>query len=105
MDSGTALLPSGTNDPEHKSFTVIAGHLGCGNLSPAAELACMRKVSCVAIENFLQSYGDNGTQPSLSFSPVIDNRTTFSNYTAKALAKEFSQLVSLPVYVPAFEIH
>jgi carboxylesterase type B len=98
MDSGTALLDSstsGTGDPTHSNFTFVAGHLGCGNLSPQAELACMRKVSVADIESFIEVYQDNGTHPSITFSPVIDNRTRFANYTARALAKEFAQVVSL----------
>ena len=93
MDSGTALLPSGTSDLTHSNFTFVASQFGCGNLSPAAELSCMRNVSSIAIESFLKSYGDNGTQPSISFNPVIDNRTKFANYTARALAKNFTQVV------------
>jgi carboxylesterase type B len=93
MDSGTALLPSGTYDPTHSNFTFVAGQFGCGKLSADAELSCMRNVSSVAIESFLKSYGDNGTQPSVSFNPVIDNRTKFANYTARALAKNFTQVV------------
>ena len=93
MDSGTALLPSGTNDPSHTNFTFVAGQLGCGNLSAKAELACMRNVSSVTIEHFLNVYQDNGTQPSISFNPVIDDRTKFANYTARAFAKNFTQVV------------
>jgi hypothetical protein len=96
MDSGTAFTPLGTNDPTHTNFTFVAGHFGCGNLSAPAELACMRKIRSREIENFLKAYQDNGTQPPISFNPVIDNRTKFANYTTRALAKGFSQVASFP---------
>ena len=93
MNSGTALLPSGTYDATHSNFTFVAGQFGCGNLTSTAELTCMRNISSVAIESFLKSYGDNGTTPSLSFNPVNDERTKFANYTARALAKNFTLVV------------
>lgn len=106
MDSGTALLPLSTvgiNDITHSNFTFVAGQLGCGNLSPDAEISCMRNVSETSIEGFLETYGDNGTQPPISFIPIIDNRTRFANYTARALAKDFAHIVcranTLPIII------
>lgn len=93
MDSGTGLLPSGTNDPNHTNFTFIARKFGCGSLNASAELECMRNVSSAKIESFLKAYGDNGTQPSVSFDPVVDGRTKFANYTARALAGNFTKVV------------
>ncbi|KAH8665915.1 Alpha/Beta hydrolase protein [Tricladium varicosporioides] len=90
MDSGTALLPLGTTDPTHSNFTFVASQFGCGNQTASRELDCMRNVSSANIELFLKSYSDNGTQPSISFNPVVDNRTKFTNYTARALAKNFT---------------
>ena len=95
MDSGTALYPSVTLDPTHSNFTFVAAQLLCKDLSPTAELACMRNVSSVAIETLIQAYEDNGTQPVLSFNPMTDNRTKFSNYTARYLTRNFSMLVCL----------
>ena len=98
MDSGTALLGASTSsmsDTSHSNFTYVAGQLGCRNLSPEEELDCMRKVSPADIEGFIEAYQDSGAQPAISFNPVIDNRTRFANYTARALAKNFSQVVSL----------
>lgn len=95
MDSGTALYPSVTLDPTHSNFTFVAAQLGCKDLSPTAELACMRNVSSIAIETLIQAYEDNGTQPVLSFNPIIDYRTKFSNYTARYLARNFTMLVCL----------
>ena len=95
MDSGTALYPSVTLDPSHSNFTFVAAQLGCKDLSPTAELACMRNISSIAIETLIQDYVDNGTQPVLSFNPITDNRTKFSNYTARYLARNFTMLVCL----------
>jgi hypothetical protein len=96
MDSGTALHPTLlAYDPTHTNFTFVAGQLGCGGLNASAELDCMRKVSFTEIESFLKNYSDNGTAPSLKFKPVPDNAVTFSNYTARALAGNYTKLVSL----------
>ncbi|KUJ09773.1 chlorogenic acid esterase precursor [Mollisia scopiformis] len=81
-DSGTALPISFAVSPStsglYTDFTLLAGHLGCGNLSATAELACMRNVSADTIEGFLTSY--TGT-PTLSFGAIADNKTVFANYT------------------------
>ena len=96
MDSGTALHPTLlTNDPTHTNFTFVAGQLGCGGLNAGAELNCMRNVSFNEIESFLKNYNENGIAPSLNFSPVPDDVVTFSNYTARALAGNYTKLVSL----------
>ncbi|KAF4627233.1 hypothetical protein G7Y89_g10927 [Cudoniella acicularis] len=95
MDSGTALLPSGTYDSSHSNFSFVASQFGCGNASAKRELDCMRNVSSVNIEAFLKEYGDNGTTPALSFSPVNDERTKFANYTARALAGNFTRVPAI----------
>lgn len=94
LDSGTALLQFGTDDPQHTNFTFVASQFGCGDLSVDAELDCMRNVSGVDIQVFLKAYGNNGTQPGISFRPIVDGRTKFANYTARALAANFSRVVS-----------
>ncbi|KAF2193199.1 para-nitrobenzyl esterase [Zopfia rhizophila CBS 207.26] len=91
MDSGSAFLALGTVDPEHKNFSFVAGHFGCGNLSTQAELDCMRNVSSADIEAFMKSWSDAGSSPALSFNPIVDNRTKFANYTARALAGNFTK--------------
>ena len=95
LDSGTALLPLGTDDSTHSNFSFVASHFGCGsNLAPKAELDCMRNVSSADIELFLKSYQDNGTLPLISFAPVVDNKTKFANFTERALAGNFTKVVS-----------
>ena len=90
LDSGSALLPSGSSDTAQTNFTFVANHFGCGN-STDSEIDCMRNVSSADIISFLKSYGDAGTSPSLSFNPIVDNRTKFPNYTARALAGNFTK--------------
>ena len=97
QDSGTALLPQGTQDPVRSNFSFVARHVGCGNLNAGSELACMQKVPFQTIESFLKGYSDNGTQPGISFSPVVDNNTIFVNYTARALAGNFTKKVSAAI--------
>jgi acetylcholinesterase len=95
LDSGTALLPLGTNDPTHSNFTFVASNFGCGpNLAPKAELECMRNVSSGDLELFLKGYQDGFLQPGITFYPVVDGRTKFGNFTARALAGNFSRVVS-----------
>ncbi|KAK6851715.1 hypothetical protein PG995_011840 [Apiospora arundinis] len=81
MDSGSEFLPPSflyvatADSTAHSNFTFVASNVGCGGLSPAAELACMRKVDALKIEGFLQQYQDSLTQPPLTFTPVVDGRT------------------------------
>ncbi|KAK8092036.1 alpha/beta-hydrolase [Apiospora hydei] len=75
MDSGSEFFPApilytATADVSHSNFSFVAAHVGCGSLDPAAELACMRKVDALVIENFLQEYQDNLTQPIITFTPI-----------------------------------
>lgn len=103
MDSGTEFLPaislyiSTLDEATHSNFTFVASNVGCGGLSPAAELACMRKVDALTIENFLQKYQDSLTQPPINFVPVVDNRTLFADYNARALAGKIAKIVSIAV--------
>lgn len=102
MDSGTAhldLLVS--TDISHSSFSLVAAGLGCGNQTDAAaELACMMEVSAEDIEDFVWHYQDNGTSPSIGFSPVVDEALVFSNYTLRgemgAMADVVRQTDPLP---------
>lgn len=96
MDSGTAHLSQlMTDDDSHSNFTFAAQQLGCDNQTDAtAELACMRTISAETLEDFVAEYQDSYATPSISFSPVIDNKIVFANYTEKAALGEFSDLVS-----------
>ncbi|KAI8294762.1 Lipase 4 [Colletotrichum sp. SAR 10_98] len=97
MDSGTAHLDQlMSHDDIQSNFTFVAQQLGCGNqTTPEAELACMRKIPAEKLENFVATYKDSGVTPSIGFSPVIDNKIVFANYTEKAALGEFSDLPAI----------
>ncbi|KAK6822708.1 hypothetical protein PG987_014253 [Apiospora arundinis] len=101
MDSGSEFLPPSflyvatADSTAHSNFTFVASNVGCGGLSPAAELACMRKVDALKIEGFLQQYQDSLTQPPLTFTPVVDGRTLFGDYNARALAGKIAKVPTL----------
>jgi carboxylesterase type B len=100
MDSGTAHLDILKSvDTTHSNFSFVASNIGCANQNDsAAELACMRSLPADTIENFLHSYQDAGTAPSIGFSPIVDETIVFGNYTEKALNSEMSDLVrSFPI--------
>ncbi|KAK7216511.1 hypothetical protein V2G26_004514 [Clonostachys chloroleuca] len=63
-------------------FSVAASKLGCGNLAPADELACMRKVPSSDIQQYLQAAAGKGgaADDGLSFGTVADNVTIFPDY-------------------------
>ncbi|KAJ6537626.1 Alpha/Beta hydrolase protein [Mycena capillaripes] len=91
MQSGTALTVSFT-DVAQTNFTFVAKHFGCDFPSDgAAELDCMRPVPFAMIENFIGQYGDNGTQPALSFNVVPDEKVIFSDYPARSAAGKVSK--------------
>ncbi|KAK8022259.1 carboxylesterase, partial [Apiospora rasikravindrae] len=100
MDSGSEFFPApilytASADVSHSNFSFVASHVGCGSLDPAAELACMRKADALVIENFLQEYQDNLTQPLIAFAPTVDGRTFFADYNARALSGKIAKLPTL----------
>ncbi|SPO06991.1 related to triacylglycerol lipase V precursor [Cephalotrichum gorgonifer] len=95
MDSGNEFIDILTVDPIHGNFTFVASQFGCGELSPVEELSCMRKVDAFAIEEFMKTYYDAGETPSITFSPIVDNRTVFENYSTRAQAGRIARLPAL----------
>jgi carboxylesterase type B len=99
LDSGNEFVDILTRDPGHANFTFLAEQFGCsgggGDVSPADELACMRRVDTAAMETFMHDYYANGTSPIITFSPVIDNTTVFADYAARALEGEIARLPAL----------
>ncbi|KAJ5638169.1 chlorogenic acid esterase precursor [Penicillium lividum] len=89
-DSGGPSIITNT-DTAHTNFTFIAGLVGCGNLSSDKELSCVRKVPAQTLENALSYYSGNGTKPSVSFTPVVDNKTSFANFTQRVLDGKISK--------------
>jgi carboxylesterase type B len=90
-DSG-ALSRASSSDTAQGNFTYLAGLVGCGEKSPEDELACMRTVPARDLENTLSNYIISQASPSLSFRPVVDEKTFFSNYTERTLAGAVAQI-------------
>jgi hypothetical protein len=83
----------------HTNFTFLAGLVGCKGLSPKKELSCVRKVPAQTLENALSYYSGNDTIPSISFKPVIDNKTAFSNWTERVLDGKIAKTVSTQILI------
>ena len=95
LDSGTPLAPYDNFDVTPSNFTFISKQLGCGGLNATAEFNCMKSVSGLDIQRYLQKYYESSSFPYLNgFVPVVDNITKFKNYTERALAGKMSNLVS-----------
>ena len=100
-DSGSALVPSyheaaGT----HSNFSYVAQSVGCPSIitgaAPDVELQCMQNIASETLLSFIEGYSLNGTQPSLSFNPVSDNVTVFSNYTDRYALGPGKGVASIP---------
>ncbi|KAE8845639.1 hypothetical protein P3342_005955 [Pyrenophora teres f. teres] len=91
MNSGTNFIGIISKDVQRTNFTFVAHHFGCNSSDAQAEIDCLRGVDSISISQYLKQYSDSGTRPSLQFVPVVDNRTVFTNYTARALAGKFSR--------------
>ncbi|KAK4175910.1 Alpha/Beta hydrolase protein [Triangularia setosa] len=90
MDSGTEIFPlarASTEDVKHGNFSAVATEVGCGGLGPEEELECMQNADAEEIEEFLQRNMEElmSGEPFIYFTPVVDNRTVFGNYTDKAI--------------------
>ena len=95
MDSGTAQIAGFSVDGNnHSTFSFIATHFGCGNLTAESELDCMRQVNHEDISAFLKAQIDGGiTFPLYGF--TVENRTIFGNYTERALVGNFTKLPAI----------
>lgn len=94
-DSGTEFTGNylGISAPEYSNFSFVAQNVGCGDLGPEEELACMRNVSAADIEDFVHAYSDAGTLPSITFAPKVDGTLVYENYTEQALSGAISKIV------------
>jgi carboxylesterase type B len=97
MESGNEFIDILTYDAAHGNFSHVAAHVGCGgsNQTAADELACMREVDALAIEDYIYQYAVAGKAPLLTFSPVVDNVTVFANYKERAGAGAVAKLPAL----------
>lgn len=87
--SGSVHDVTGRVDTDHTNFTFVAKNVGCDSPENATqELQCMQKKDYDEIINFMGQYQDNSTlnnpgQPSISFSPVPDEKIVFRNITER----------------------
>ncbi|KAF2875900.1 para-nitrobenzyl esterase [Massariosphaeria phaeospora] len=96
MSSGTAQIQGFfTDGSNHSTFSYVAAHFGCGNLTAEAELDCLRKIDHNAISALIKEHYDMGATPLLAFVATIDNTTTFANYTERALQGKYSKLPAI----------
>ncbi|KAI1080987.1 acetylcholinesterase [Whalleya microplaca] len=96
MNSGTELVDRTTDDPTHSYFSWVASQVGCDNRSAAEELGCMQAVDAKRIENVIQVQQDSGQAPYISFQPIVDNTTVFSDWVGMA---NIGRLAKLPVII------
>jgi carboxylesterase type B len=87
-----------SQDTAQTNFTFLAGLVGCKGLDSKHEINCVRKVPAQELENALSWYSGNNTAPSISFTPVVDNKTTFANWTQQILDGKIAQTVSLSIF-------
>lgn len=97
LDSGTAFSSIISEDTTQSNFTFVAENVGCGGLGndSSSLLACMRKVDASVIEGFIAKYAKSAQQPGIGFSPVVDDKVVFSNYTERVLQGKQAKIVSL----------
>ncbi|MCJ1309284.1 hypothetical protein MMC25_002943 [Agyrium rufum] len=93
LDSGSANIPAITQELNTTGFSTVADNVGCRNLGPTAELACMRKVPVDTIIAFVKNFTDGPVLAVESdpFLPITDNVTRFDNYTLRYQAGLFSK--------------
>lgn len=94
MNSGNEYLDILSYDTPHSNFTFMAEQFGCGDLESSEELACMRTVDADDIAEFLHVYVDAGTTPKVSFAPVVDEKTVFTDFYDRAINGHIAVLVS-----------
>ncbi len=101
------ILDSGTADgfalggQSVTNFTYVAEQVNCSQEDEDAMLECMQNADANAIISVLDKY--NATAQggvSLSFGPVADNETSFSNYTDRRRRGLFAQLVRASYSLP-----
>ncbi|KAJ6448600.1 Alpha/Beta hydrolase protein [Mycena vitilis] len=101
MQSGTTIFFKPKPDPTFSNFSFVAQNVGCGppcgveDPDGAVELDCMRRVPFAMITNFIGQYNDRGEKPVLDFQGVPDDRTIFSNYTARSEAGQIARVPTL----------
>lgn len=87
QDSGGVFLPINNADSSHSNFTSIAKAFKCdkGN-----QVDCLRRVPFKDIQKRVENTAG------VSFVPVVDERTRFSDYSKRLLSFKIPKLVSSP---------
>ncbi|KAI0113098.1 para-nitrobenzyl esterase [Daldinia grandis] len=95
MNSGTALPPLPTSDPECKLFTFVAKSLGFKGGNSAAELEFVRQQPAEKLLDFIKAHTVSKKAPILSFRPIIDGYTLFEDFEERAKTGKFSKLPAI----------
>ncbi|OTA90440.1 hypothetical protein M434DRAFT_33595 [Hypoxylon sp. CO27-5] len=95
MNSGSALPHLPMVDPENKFFSFVGSSLGFKGGSPAAELEFMRQQPAEKLLEFIRTHAASKKEPVLSFRPVVDESTIFSDPDERATAGKFSKLPAI----------
>lgn len=93
-DSGAAALASGVDAGNYTAFDTLAELVDCGNSDEDSQLQleCMQKVDAETLIQFVSNTS------SISFSPVADNITAFSNVTDRISRGLIAKIVSQLLY-------
>jgi carboxylesterase type B len=97
LDSGTVFSDITSTDKAQTNFTFVAENVGCGGFTndSSSLVKCMRGVDGVKINDFIAEYTKSAQQPPISFGPVVDEKTVFSNYTERMLEGKQARIVSV----------
>lgn len=97
-NSGNAIaIPAYLSDAtNHTVFSIVAERLGCGDLDPVEELACMRTVPADDIKAYIQGAAGetSAATDELVFGTIADNVTIFSDYPGRINSKDESLFAS-----------
>jgi cholinesterase len=100
LDSGTAFSDITSRDKAQTNFTFVAENVGCGGFQNDSSglLSCMRGVDGLKINDFMAEYAKSAQRPGISFGPVVDEKTVFSNYTERMLQGKQAKIVSASLH-------
>ncbi|KAF4333754.1 chlorogenic acid esterase precursor [Fusarium beomiforme] len=86
QDSGGVFIPINNVDASHSNFTSIAKAFKCdkGN-----QVDCLRKIPFSDIQKKVEK------TPAVSFVPMVDERTRFSDYTKRILSPNIPKMPSI----------
>jgi cholinesterase len=104
------ILDSGTADgfalggQSVTNFTYVAEQLNCTQQNQDSLLECMQSADADAMISILDHYNSTARGGvTLSFGPVADNETSFSNYTDRRERGLFAQLVYYSLSAGCFQ--